>query len=135
MVAALAFLIFEAPVPAFSESLDVSIREFRAVHEHMTDIGNNDGMGDMMGLSDDQAIKMKALQGEMKNNLVRVSADLQSAEKELADTMKVKDFDLEKANSIVTGIAGIKKAYYLETLKTIREMRIIVSEEQFRKSF
>lgn len=134
-VAALALLISGASVPAFCESLDPSMKEIGAVHERVADIGNNDSMGDMMGLADDQAIKMKLLQSEMKKNLVRASADLKSAETELAEIMKVKDFDLEKANPAVTRIAEIKKAYYLETIKTIRDMRILVSEEQFRKSF
>jgi len=45
----------------------------------------------------------------------------------------VKDFDLEKAGSEVKKIAEIKTRYHLEMLKAMKEMRTILTEEQFAK--
>lgn len=47
--------------------------------------------------------------------------------------MEVKDFDLGKASSAVKNIAEIKTAHALEMLKTMREVRVILTDEQFKK--
>jgi Spy/CpxP family protein refolding chaperone len=49
------------------------------------------------------------------------------------DIMEVKDFDLEKAESAVKKITEIKTAHHLEILKNMKEMRTILTDEQFNK--
>jgi len=46
--------------------------------------------------------------------------------------MEVKDFDLDKANTAVKKIEDIKTAQHLEMLKTMKDMRTILTDEQFK---
>ncbi|MDO9080390.1 MAG: hypothetical protein Q7U44_06275, partial [Desulfuromonadales bacterium] len=101
-------LAFSVPLPASAE---------------MMEMGNMDKMGDMgmciehaemMGLTDDQIMKMKPRHSEMQKKHARYKADKKIAEIELMDIMDGKDFDLEKASSAVKKIAGIKTAHKLE---------------------
>jgi Spy/CpxP family protein refolding chaperone len=143
MVAAVALLALNVPVPAFSQMKDMSMMEHREGHGQMMEMGTMDKMGDMMGmciehedkmgLTDDQLMKMKPLHREMQKKQARFKADLKIAEIELMEIIEVKDFDLEKANSAVKKIAEIKTAHHLEMLKSMKEMRTILTDEQFKK--
>ena len=136
--AALALLAFSAPVPAFSQMGDMHMKG----HGQMMDMCHMDKMGDMMdtclehadkmGLRDDQLAKMKPLHREMQKNQARFRADLKIAEIELMEIMEVKDFDLEKASSAAKKIAGIKTAHHLDMLKGMKEMRTMLTDEQFK---
>jgi Spy/CpxP family protein refolding chaperone len=88
---------------------------------------------DMMGLTDDQILKMKPMHSEMQKKQARFKADLKIAEIELMDILEVKDFDLEKASAAVKNIADIKTAHHLEMLKAMKEMRTNLTDEQFKK--
>jgi Spy/CpxP family protein refolding chaperone len=102
-----------------------------------------DKMGDMMGmciahaelmgLTDDQLMKMKPRHSDMQKKQARFKADVKIAEIELMEIMEVKDFDLAKANSQVKKIAEIKTAHHLEMLKAMKEMRTILTNEQFKQ--
>jgi Spy/CpxP family protein refolding chaperone len=48
------------------------------------------------------------------------------------EIMEVKDFDLEKASAAVKKIADIKTAHHLEMLTAMKEMRSILTDEQFK---
>ena len=143
MVAAAALLAFSVPGPAFSQMKDVSMKEHGGGHGQMMEMGNMDKMGEMMGmclehaemmgLTDEQIMKMKPLHREMQKKQARFKADRKIAEIELMEIMEVKDFDLEKAGSAVKKIAEIKTAHHLEMLKAMKEMRTILTEEQFKK--
>ena len=108
----------------------------------MMGMGNMDMMGEMMGmcliqaekmgLTDDQIMKMKPGHSEMQKKQARFKADLKIAEIELRDIMEVKDFDLEKASAAVRKIGEIQVAHHLEMLKAMKEMRAIVTDEQFK---
>jgi Spy/CpxP family protein refolding chaperone len=136
--AAVALLAFSAPVPAFSQMKDMPMME----HGQMMEMGHMDKMDDMMGmclehadkmgLSDDQLAKMKPLHREMQKKQARFKADLKIAEIDLMEIMEVKDFDLEKAGSAVKKIAEIKTAHHLDTLKGMKEMRTMLTDEQFK---
>ena len=76
---------------------------------------------------------MRPLHREMQKKQVRFKADRKIAEIELMEIMEVKDFDLEKAGSAVKKIAEIKTAHHLEMLKAMKEMRTILTDEQFKK--
>ena len=142
-VAAVALLVFSVPVPAFSQMKDMSMKEHREGHGQMMEMGNMDKMGDMMGmciehadkmgLTDDQIMKMKPVHSEMQKKQARFKADLKIAEIELMEIMEVKDFDLEKAGSAVKNIADIKTAHHLEMLNAMKEMRTILTDEQFKR--
>jgi Spy/CpxP family protein refolding chaperone len=143
MVAAVALLMTSVPVPAFSQMMDMSMKEHREGHGQMMEMGKMDKMGDMMGmciehadkmgLTDDQIVKIKPVHREMQKKQARFKADLKIAEIELMEIMEVKDFDLEKASSAVKKIAEIKTADHLEMLKAMKEMRTILTDEQFKK--
>ena len=143
MVAALALLALSIPVPAFSEMKDMSMMEHREGHGQMMEMGTMDKMGDMMGmciehadkmgLTDEQLMKMKPLHREMQKKQARFKADLKIAEIELMEIMEVKDFNLEYASAAVKKIAEIKTAHHLEMLKAMKEMRALLTDEQFKK--
>ena len=47
--------------------------------------------------------------------------------------MEVKDFNLEKADDAAKKISGIETSKHLEMLKTLKEVRSILTDEQFKK--
>ena len=128
-------------VPAFSQMMDMPMKEHREGHGQM-EMGKMDNMGDMMGmciehadnigLTDDQIMKMKPVHREMQKKQARFKADLKIAEIELMEIMEVKDFNMEKASSAVKKIAQIRTANHLEMLKAMKEMRAILTDEQFK---
>jgi Spy/CpxP family protein refolding chaperone len=143
MAAAVTLLAISMPAPAFSEMKDMSVRENRGGHGRMMEMCNLDRMDDMMGicckhadklgLTDEQTMKMKPIHSEMQKKQARFTADLKIAQIELMDIMDVKDFDLEKAGAAVKKIEEIKTAHHLEMLTAMKEMRGILTEEQFNK--
>jgi Spy/CpxP family protein refolding chaperone len=128
-------------VPAFSQMNDMPMKGHGEGHGQMMEMGNMDMMGgdmmcmeqaDKMGLTDDQMMKMKPLHREMQKKQIRSKADLKIAEIELMEIMDVKDFDLDKATSAVKKIEDIKTAQHLEMLKAMKDMRAILTDEQFK---
>lgn len=142
LLLAAALLTLSVPGPAFSKSMDMPMKEHKEGHGPMMGTDHMDKMGDMMGmciehadkmgLTEDQIAKMKPGHSEMQKKHARFKADLKIAEIELMDIMEVKDFDLEKANAAVKKIADIKTAHHLEVVKTMKEMRTILTDDQFK---
>jgi Spy/CpxP family protein refolding chaperone len=140
--AAVALLAFSAPVTAFSQMKDMPVKEHRHGDGQMMEMCNMDKMDDMMGmciehadkmgLSEEQMAKMKPAHREMQKKQARFKADLKIAEIELMEIMEVKDFDLEKAGTTVKKIADIKTAHQLEMLKGMKDMRTMLTDEQFK---
>lgn len=141
-----------AAVPAFAQMPDMPMREHRGGHaerHEMCDMDkcNMEMMGgmmggmmgkclehaDAMGLSEEQIAKMKPAHNEMQKKHARFTADVQIAEIELREIMEVKDFDLEKANATAKKIADIKTDHQLEMLNVMKEMRSLLTDEQFAK--
>ena len=129
-------------VPAFSQMNDMPMKGHGEGHGQMMEMGNMDMMGgdmmcmeqaDKMGLTDDQMMKMKPLHREMQKKQIRSKADLKIAEIELMEIMDVKDFDLGKASAAAKKIADIKTAHHLEMLKSMKEVRTILTDDQFKK--
>jgi len=126
-------------VPAFSQ-MDMPMKGHGEGHGPMMKM-DMDMMGcDMMcmeqankmGLTDDQMMKMKPMHSEMQKKQIRSKADLRVAEIELKEIIEVKDFDLDKAKSAVKKIEDIKTARHLEMLKAMKDMRAILTDEQFK---
>jgi Spy/CpxP family protein refolding chaperone len=140
--AAVALLVFSVSVPAFSQMKDMSMNEHKDGHVQMMEMCNMDKMDDMMGmciehadkmgLSEDQMVKMKPVHRDMQKKQARFKADQKIAEIELMEIMEVKDFDLEKAGTSVKKIADIKTAHHLEMLKAMKEIRSMLTDEQFK---
>jgi Spy/CpxP family protein refolding chaperone len=130
-------------VPAFSQMMDMPMKECKEGRGEMMEMGNMDRMGNMMdmclehgdkiGLTDEQIKKIKPIHREMQKKQARFKADLKIAEIELIELMEVKDFDLEKASAAVKKIADINAAHHLEMLKSMKEVRTILTDEQFEK--
>lgn len=143
IVTMVVLLLLTATVPAFSQMSDMSMKERGMGHGPMMQMGPMDKMGDMMGmcmehaemmgLSDDQLVKMKPIHNEMQKKQARFKADVKIAEIELMEIIEVKDFDLEKASAAVGKIEGIKTAHHQEMLKAMKEMRTLLTDEQFKK--
>lgn len=145
MLAAVALLALTVPMPAFSQSHEMPMKEHKGGHAHgrMMESGSMDKMDNMMGmcmanaekmgLSSEQVTKMKPMHFEMQKNQARFKADLKIAEIELAEIMDVKDFDLEKANAATKKISDIKTAHHLEMLKAMKEMRTSLTDDQYKK--
>jgi len=134
-------LIVVFAVPAFSEMENMPMRGHGAGHGQMMEMDHMDMMGgemmfmehaNMMELTDDQMAKMKPRHREMQKKQIRSKADLKIAEIELKEIMEVKDFDLDKAVAAVKKIEDIKTARHLEMLKAMKDMRAILSDEQFK---
>ncbi len=128
-------------VPAFAQ-MDMPMKGHGEGHGRMMEMDHMDMMGgDMMciehehhmGLTDDQMIKIKPIHRELQKSQIRSKADLKIAEIELMEIMEVKDFDLDKAGDTVKKIGDIKTAQHLEMLKAMKDIRTILTEEQFKK--
>ncbi len=143
--AAVALLALTAPVTSFSQMKDTSMKGHQQRAGQMAEtaeMGNMGMMGDMMGmciehadkmgLSEEQVAKMKPAHREMQKKQAQFKADVKIAEIDLMGIMEVKDFDLEKANASVKKIADIKTAHHLEMLKQMKEMRSMLTDEQFK---
>jgi protein CpxP len=128
-------------VPAFSEMKEMEKKGHHEGHGQM--MCGMDKMGDMtgmclehakkLGLTDDQLTKITVIHRAMQKRQAQSRADLKIAEIEKMEIMDVKDFDFEKASSAVKKIADIQTAQHLEMLKTMKEVRAILTEEQFKK--
>lgn len=139
MVAVVALMAFNAPVTAFAQMKAATTNE----HGSMMDQCHVDKMSSMMdmcvehaeklGLTDEQLTKMKPIHREMQKKMVQGKADVKVAELELKEILEVKDFDLEKANASVRKISELLTAQHLEMIKTMKEVRSILTEDQFKK--
>jgi len=143
IVTTVVLLLLTVTVPAFSQMSDMPMKERGMGHGPMMQMGPMDKMGDMMGmcmehaemmgLSDDQLLKMKPIHSEMQKKQAKFKADVKIAEIELMEILEVKDFDLGKATAAVDKIEGIKTAHHQEMLKDMKEMRALLTDEQFKK--
>lgn len=130
-------------VPASAQMMDRPMMGSGEGYGQMMGMGHMDRMGDHMGmcldqadklgLTDEQAKKITPIHREMKKKQIKFKADLKLAELEHMEIMEVKDFDLEKANASVKKIADMKVAQHLDMLKSMKEVRSILTEEQFQK--
>jgi len=136
-------LVAVVTTPALSKMMDTPMRDNPKGQAQMMGMGCMNGMGDMMdrclmnmgemGLTDAQIKKITPIHREMQKKQARFGADLKIAEIELQEILDVKDFDLEKATVAVKKIADIKTASHLEMLKSMKEVRAILTDEQFNK--
>ncbi|MFA6009533.1 MAG: Spy/CpxP family protein refolding chaperone [Desulfobacteraceae bacterium] len=112
-------------VPAFSQMMNMN---------HMGDMG---GLciehADILGLTDGQVAKMKPLHYEMQKNMARFNADLKIAEIEHMEIMDVKNFDMDKAHASVEKMEGLKKSHQMAMLVTMKDMRTLLTDDQFKK--
>lgn len=143
LVTTVVLFLLTATVPAFSQMSDMSMKERGMGHGPMMHMGPMDKMGDMagmcleqaekMGISDDQLVKMKPIHSEMQKKQARFKADVKIAEIELMEILEEKDFNLEKASAAVDKIEKIKTAHHQEMLKAMKEVRTLLTDEQFKK--
>jgi Spy/CpxP family protein refolding chaperone len=128
-------------VPAFSQMSDMPMRGHGGGHGQMMEMDHMDMMGgdmmfmehaDEMGLTDDQMAKMKPMHREMQKKQIRSNADIKIAQIELMEIMEVKDFDLDKASAAIKKIDDMKTAQHLGMLKAMKDMRAILTDEQFK---
>lgn len=86
-----------------------------------------------IGLTDEQIAKLKRVHREVQKKEARFRADLTIARIDRMEIMDVKDFDLEKASSVVKKVQEIRTAHQLEMLKAMKEIRTLLTDEQFKK--
>jgi Spy/CpxP family protein refolding chaperone len=145
----LLLLLVVAVPPAFSLMSHEPMKPCQDCDMHkpemggMMVMGGMDRMGEMMGmclanaekigLTPDQIKKITPIHREMQKKHVRFNADLKIAEMEQMEIMEVRDFDLEKAGAAVKKCADIKTAHHLDILKSMKEARAILTDEQFKK--
>jgi Spy/CpxP family protein refolding chaperone len=130
-------------LPAFAQMMDMPMKENMEGHGQMMGSGDMERMGDMMGmclehadqigLTAEQVNKITPIHREMQKKQIRFKAELKIAEIELKEVMEVKDFDMEKASYAVKKIADMKTAHHLEMLKSMKEVRSTLTDEQFQK--
>lgn len=129
-------------LPAYAQTMDMPMMEHMEGHRHMMEPGHMDKMDDMtgmclehadkLGMTDDQIAKLKPLHTGMQKQQARFKADLKIAEIELKEIMEVKDFDLDKATAAVKKIAEIKTNHHLEMLQAMKQVRTLLTEDQFK---
>jgi Spy/CpxP family protein refolding chaperone len=128
MITAAALLTLSIPAPAFSEVMEMG---------HMDKMSDMMGKcldhADEMGLTDAQVMKIKPVHTDMQKKQARYKADQKIAEIELAAILDVKDFDLDTAMAAVNKIAKIQTDHHLEMLTAMKEMRSLMTDEQFKK--
>jgi Spy/CpxP family protein refolding chaperone len=88
---------------------------------------------DKLGLKSDQVAKLKTIHTGMQKKMVALDADKKIARLEMKEILEVKDFDLDKANAQVQKISDIEKNKHLEMLKSMKEVRSILTDDQFKK--
>ncbi|HEY3490204.1 MAG TPA: hypothetical protein VGK27_08810 [Candidatus Deferrimicrobiaceae bacterium] len=142
-VAVVALLAMCAAAPVLSAMRDMPMMPPGGGHMPMMGMENMDKMDEMMGmclqnadkigLTEDQIAKIKPLHNEMRKKQVRYKADQKIAEIEMTEIMDVKDFDLEKANAAVRKIADLKTAHQMDMLKSMKEIRANLTDDQFKK--
>jgi periplasmic protein CpxP/Spy len=96
-------------------------------------MGNCLKHADRLGLTDEQVSKIKPIHRDMQKKQAQFMADLKIAQIDMKGIMDVKDFDLDKAIAQVKKIEDIKTAHHIDMLKSMKEVRSIFTEEQFRK--
>lgn len=145
------FLTAAFAVPSFSAMKDkpmspckdCNLSEHKMGNPDMGGKGHMDMMGGMMGmciknadkigLSEEQKKKVTPLHNEMQKKQIRFQADLKIAHMEMKEIMEPKDFDIEKAIALSKKIEELKTAHHLDMLKTMKEVRSIFTEEQYKK--
>lgn len=120
-------------VPAFSQTMNMPMKGTGYIYKmgNMTDMYLRNA--DKIGLTDEQISSIMPIHHEMQKKQARFKADVKIAAIELIEIMEVKDFDTDKANAAIKKIADIKTAYSLDMLKSMKEVRIILTDEQFQK--
>jgi Spy/CpxP family protein refolding chaperone len=129
----LSFLLVVAfAVPAFSQTMNMPMKEMGYIYRmgNMTDMYLRNA--DKIGLTDEQIKNIMPIRHEMQKKQARFKADVKIAAIEFVEIMEVKDFDIDKASTAIKKIADIKTAYSLEMLKSIKEVRTILTDEQFQ---
>src|SRR5512133_1402281 len=139
----LLLVMFVCSLPVLTQAMDAHMNDCKDCRPQKSGMGHLDRMGEMMGmclanadkigLSDEQTKKITPLHREMKKKMLRFNAELKILEMEQMEIMEVKNFDLEKAVAAVKKIADFKTAHHIEMLKTMKEVRTILTDEQFSK--
>lgn len=141
LLGTLALIALSVPALAASHMKHGSMSGHKG-HGQMMEQGDRGMMGDMsmclehgakMGLTEAQIDTMKPLHREMQKKHARFIADQKIAEIELAEIMEVKDFNLEKAEAAVKKIAGIKTAHQVAGLTAMKEMRTMLTDQQYKE--
>jgi len=86
-----------------------------------------------IGLADDQILKMKPVYSAMQKKQARFKADMKITEIELMEIMEVKNFDIQKASSVVNKNSTIKKELHYEILKSVQSLREILTDQQYKE--
>ena len=85
-----------------------------------------------LALTEDQIMKIIPVHDEMQKKEAKFKADLKIAQIELTESALKKPYQVRN-NSAVTNIADIKEAHHVQLLKALKEMRIVLTDEQLRK--
>lgn len=86
-----------------------------------------------IGLTDAQILKIKPLYIEMETSNKNIKNKLLSLELEISEIMNDKDFDFDKANIVCQNITQLKMINHFQILKYIKEIRSILTSDQFMK--
>jgi len=127
--------------PAYAQDEIKPLNEYKdeqcVMTRNMNHLGNTLSMcienSHSLNITDAQLQTIKPLHSEMQKKNVRFKAEMRIAEIDLRDIMDVKDFDLGKANTGAQHIGQIQTTHHLEMLKAMKEMRAVLTDEQFLK--
>lgn len=112
---------------------DMQMCDMHGMHKRGDMLGMFLRHADKLGLSPDQVAKLKSIHTGMEKKRIQLDADLKIARIDLRQIMEVKDFDLDKADAQVQKISDIQKNKRLEMVKSIKEVRSVLTDDQFKK--
>ena len=106
--------------------------EMRSMSRMGAVMGRNIKHAENLALTEDQIMKIMPVHNQMQKKEAKFKADLKLAQVELTENA-LKKPDQVRSNSAVTNIADIKEAHHVQLLKALKEMRIVLTDEQLRK--
>jgi len=132
-------LIFAAP--SYPQDSGVVINRLRDRYGVTSEIDNfkimcnliciSDEYAKLNGLTDEQILKIKPLYIEMEKNNAKLKEEIIFYEQKIREIMNNKDFDLDMANTNGQKITQIKMLHQIQVLKYIKEIRSLLTNEQF----
>lgn len=88
---------------------------------------------DQLGLTSDQVKALESLRSEFQKEANRRSADLQIAETELAELLRVEPVDLAKVEAKLRQVEGLRTEIRLSRIKILEKGKALLSAEQRKK--
>ncbi len=110
----------------------VSVSRGRSLYERPL-ISEILSVGQQLGLSPDQVQRLETLRTDFEKDAIKRSAEIQVARVDLSSLLEASQPDLSKIESQLKNIADQQAELRFARIKTLREGRSVLSQEQWEK--